>query len=92
MSAKHYEKIWQLDDNDQQSDDGVESPGAVLQRGLQVLKSLEKRYQNQVVLLVSHGDLLQILSTAFAGKPPEKHRSLPHHQTAEIKYMLSLAE
>jgi len=88
MSAEHYQNIWQRDEMDDQSDDGVESPEAVLQRGFQVIEKLEQRYQNQVVLLVSHGDLLQILSTAFAGKSPEKHRSLPHHQTAEIKHML----
>lgn len=88
MSAEHYQNIWQRDEMEDQSDDGVESPEAVLQRGFQVIEKLEQRYQNQVVLVVSHGDLLQILSTAFAGKSPKKHRSLPHHQTAEIKHML----
>jgi broad specificity phosphatase PhoE len=88
MSAEHYQNIWQRDEMEDQSDDGVESPEAVLQRGFQVIEKLEQRYQNQVVLVVSHGDLLQILSTAFAGKSPKKHRSLTHHQTAEIKHML----
>jgi len=88
MSAEHYENIWQRDKTDEQSDDHVESPEAVLKRGLSVLSRLEQEYQDQVILLISHGDMLQILNTWFAGIAPHKHRSLTHHQTAEIKYLV----
>lgn len=88
MSAQHYENIWQRDEAGQQSEDHVESPEAVLKRGLSVLSRLEQEYQDQVILLISHGDMLQILSTWFAGIAPHKHRSLTHHQTAEIKYLV----
>ena len=89
MSAEHYENIWQRDEMDKHSDDGVEQPQEVAQRGLMVLERLEQQYQGEVILLVSHGDMLQILSTSIAGISPHKHRSLPHHQTGEIKYLFT---
>ena len=89
MSAEHYENIWQRDEMDKHSDDGVERPQEVAQRGLMVLERLEQQYQGEVILLVSHGDMLQILSTSIAGISPHKHRSLPHHQTGEIKYLVT---
>lgn len=89
MSAEHYENIWQRDEMDKHSDDGVERPQEVAQRGLMVLERLEQQYQGEVILLVSHGDMLQILSTLIAGISPHKHRSLPHHQTGEIKYLVT---
>ena len=79
----------QRDEMDKHSDDGVERPQEVAQRGLMVLKRLEQQYQGEVILLVSHGDMLQILNTSIAGISPHKHRSLPHHQTGEIKYLVA---
>ena len=92
MSADHYEKIWQRDEMGQEIDDGVEQPQAVLQRGVDVISKLETQYQDQVILLISHGDMLQILRTLVTGILPHKHRSLTHHQTAEIKYLVSQDE
>ncbi len=90
QSAEHYQGIWQRDQiTEQCADDGVEGTVAVLQRGIKVLERLEQQYQNQVILLVSHGDILQILRTLFVGKPPQQHRSLPHHETAEIRWLVS---
>lgn len=89
-SDKHYQGIWEQDQlNGQPIGNGVESTEAVLQRGFKVLERLEKLYQDQVILLISHGDMLQILRTAFVAKPPQQHRSLSHHETAEIKRLVS---
>ncbi len=89
-SDEHYQDIWEQDQlNGQPTGNRVESAKAVLQRGFKVLEKLELLYQDQVILLVSHGDMLQILRTAFIGKPPQLHRSLSHHQTAEIKRLVS---
>jgi len=89
-SDKHYQDIWEKDPRDGQPvDNEVESAAAVLQRGYKVLERLEQQHKNQVILLVSHGDMLQILRTAFVGKPPQLHRSLSHHETAEIKQLVS---
>ena len=92
-SDKHYQDVWDRDQlNEQPADDGVEGVDDVLQRGLKVLEKLEQKYQNQVILLVSHGDMLQILRTAFVGETPQQHRSLCHHETAEIRSLVSRGE
>ncbi len=89
-SAEHLQGIYQRDQiTEKRVDDGVESPEAILQRGIKSLERLEQKYRDHVILLVSHGDILQILRTAFVGKPPQKHRSLPHHETAEIRWLVS---
>jgi broad specificity phosphatase PhoE len=41
-----------------------------------------------MVVLVSHGDVLQILQTAFEGLDPSKHRSIPHLPTAELRQLM----
>lgn len=64
---------------------GVESPNKVLKRTLAVIGELEKKYSGKKILLVSHGDVLQILSTHFLKKPAGFHRQIPHLETAEIR-------
>lgn len=89
-SDAHYQDIWELDQlSGQPVGNGVESAEDVLHRGFKVLERLEQEHQNQVILLVSHGDMLQILRTAFVEKVPQLHRSLSHHETAEIKHLVS---
>jgi len=89
-SDKYYQDIWELDQLDvHPAINGIESTEAVLQRGLKVLERLENLHQGQVILLVSHGDMLQILRAAFVGRLPQLHRSLSHHETAEIKRLVS---
>jgi len=83
------DRIWQRDEAGEEFNDGVEHPQTVLQRGVDVLVKLEAQYQGQVILLISQGDMLQILSTLFTGISPNKHRSLTHHQPAEIRYLVS---
>ncbi len=81
----HYEDVWMHDEQpDEVGYKQVENVESVLQRGLGVINQLEKQYENASLLLVSHGDMLQILRTAFEGLAASKHRQLPHHQTAEI--------
>ncbi len=45
----------------------------------------EQVAKNETILLVSHGDILQILQTAFAGIRSGLHRTLPHLETAQLK-------
>lgn len=92
LSDNSYPPIWADDQREViRQDSGVETVDAVQRRGLAVLARLEQAYSGETLLLVSHGDLLQILQTAFAGVPASEHRGLPHHQTAEIKPLASLA-
>ncbi len=85
QSDTHFQDVWNNDIKPEPSNDkNVEPVEKVLQRGLDVIKQLEKEYSDKSILLVSHGDMLQILRTAFNGVAPSKHRKLPHHRTAQI--------
>jgi len=64
---------------------GVESPNKVLKRTIELIQKLEKRHKGKKILLVSHGDVLQILHTHTSGKPVSHHRKIPHLETAEIR-------
>lgn len=85
LSDDNYLTVWQQDAAPPHvPDKGVETTEQVLGRALAVIESLESLYQNQTILLVSHGDLLQILRTAWSGVKDHEHRKLAHHKTAEI--------
>jgi broad specificity phosphatase PhoE len=63
----------------------VESVNQVMSRVTELIIDLERRFADTSLLLVSHGDALQILQTAFAGRDASTHRQLQHLQTAEIR-------
>lgn len=82
----NYKKAWEVDARNASHDDtGVEEVADVRARALSLLESLEEKYQGKNIVLVSHGDTLQILLTAFAEVEPHTHRELAHLQTAEIR-------
>lgn len=86
QSNRFYEDIWEKDrDDDDNCFNGVESPASVAARTGRLLGELEAHHKNSIIILVSHGDCLQIMQTVFAGLPPRSHRSLPHLETAEIR-------
>ena len=64
---------------------GVESAAAVLDRVTALVTDLERRYADRDILLVSHGDTLQILQAGFLRMNPAAHRRLPHLGIAEIR-------
>ncbi len=85
QSDTHYQDVWDNDIKpDLTNDKNVEPVEKVLQRGLNVIEQLEKEYSDKSILLVSHGDILQISRTAFQDVPASQHRQLPHHRTAQI--------
>ena len=85
----HYPEIWKLDNEPvSQTIQNIETAIHVRRRGLDVIEKLERQFDNEVILLVSHGDMLQILMTAFFEIPAEQHRSVPHHKQAEIKSLM----
>lgn len=84
-SDDHYEQVWQQDaTHPHKLDNNVETTEQVFRRAITVIETLEKRYKNQTILLVSHGDVLQILRTAWFDFAPHEHRKLPAINTAEI--------
>jgi len=77
--------IWPADLAGTGSEHGVETTDIVLERLLELIEDLEQKYTNMNILLVSHGDTLQILETAFKNISSREHRSLVHLQNAEIR-------
>ena len=81
-----YDKVWARDAVDAKHTAwGVEAASAVLSRAAGAVKHVETKREGHAVLLVSHGDCLQILQTAFAGVDVSAHRSLPHLETCELR-------
>ncbi|HYD50885.1 MAG TPA: histidine phosphatase family protein [Terriglobales bacterium] len=64
---------------------GCESTDEVAARLRQLLAECEQRYQDRDIVLVSHGDPLQILETIFRGLPSNRHRTLSHLGNAELR-------
>lgn len=89
---KHYHDVWESDHDDaDHEEEGVESVNSVLDRATSLILRLEEEYRGKDILLVSHGDCLQILQTGFQKTDPSKHRSLAHLETAEIREMILAA-
>mgnify|MGYP001556068181 FL=1 len=81
-----YMDVWQQDAKDPDSQlRGVESVNQVMSRVTSVVAEYEARYTGATILLVSHGDALQILQTAFARMDGSSHRQLDHLHTAQIR-------
>ena len=86
-----YDLVWDRDRLDADSSwCSVESARRVMARVTDLIADLEGRHAEQSFLLVSHGDALQILQTAFARRDASQHRRLEHLHTAEIR-LLQLA-
>jgi broad specificity phosphatase PhoE len=85
-AARNYARVWAADEtNAGYAGGNVEPVAAVLDRTTAFIVNLEGRYSGRDILLVSHGDPLQILMAGFMRMNPGRHRSLPHLETAEIR-------
>jgi probable phosphoglycerate mutase len=85
-SASNYARVWAADDaGASHADGGIEPAAAVLDRATALVADLERRYAGNDILLVSHGDTLQILQAGFLRLDPARHRIVPHLETAEIR-------
>lgn len=84
--VNNYQTVWSRDlDPSNDGANGVESVNDVLQRFLTLIMKLETQHQNQQILLVSHGDVLQIGLTHFKGLDARQHRSQVPVRTAELR-------
>ncbi|UYF99736.1 histidine phosphatase family protein [Halomonas sp. GD1P12] len=85
QKAALYEGVWVLDDrNAEHAAHGVEPVARVAARMQAVIEAWEARVSGETILLVSHGDPLQILLTAIAGKPLTGHRDQTPLEPASI--------
>ncbi|WP_235040739.1 histidine phosphatase family protein [Vreelandella profundi] len=72
---EHYPRIWALDAQDaEHQQHQVEAVSSVAGRMQAVIREWEQKVSGETILLVSHGDPLQILLTALAEKPLSQHR------------------
>jgi broad specificity phosphatase PhoE len=82
----HYQDIWEADHAGPNANvHGVESAEHLMERVTAVIAELESKYSGQTFLLVSHGDPIQFLETAFAGIPIYEHQKYPLFGLAKIK-------
>jgi broad specificity phosphatase PhoE len=88
-SDSRYIDVWDLDEVDASHRRfGVEAAVDVVGRVTNLLWQLEKRYQGEQVLLVAHGDVLQLLQTAFEAISPRLHRQLCPLPVAGIRQLV----
>jgi probable phosphoglycerate mutase len=87
-SDSGYENVWREDAvNPDHNHRGVESVNEVMSRVTSVVTEYEDQYSKATILLVSHGDAIQILQTAFARMEGSAHRQLEHLHTAQIRQL-----
>lgn len=82
----NYKKVWKrdiLDGNNKHRN--VESPEEVRKRFLSFISGMEDQFAGENILIVSHGDILQIALTWPEAAAPKDHRSQKHLKTAEIR-------
>lgn len=80
-----YPTVWEQDAASAEHDTGgVEPVSRVAARMREAIEAIEQRYMGEVILVVSHGDPLQILLTALAGQPLTRHREQPALLPASI--------
>ena len=95
QSDDKYNDVWEFDkESATHHEFGCESVESVVERARHVVDELEhcEALQAQssngkrwMVVLVAHGDVLQIAQTAFADVDPRTHRSLEHLETATLR-------
>ncbi|HSV95995.1 MAG TPA: histidine phosphatase family protein [Spirochaetota bacterium] len=84
-----YSEVWKADSGNPDNEAaGVESPAAVRKRALAAVRWCENDCSGKTILLVSHGDILQILFAAFLGLPPDRHREIAPIANAEIRRLV----
>jgi glucosyl-3-phosphoglycerate phosphatase len=83
-----YSEVWRSDERNPDSEPfGAESANRVMARVTSLICECEENFSRSSILLVSHGDALQILQTAFAGESAARHRRISHLETAEIRLL-----
>ncbi len=86
--ADAYERIWVLDHERAAQIDEVEDVCAVAARVARVLTEADdllREDPSAPVVLVAHGDVLQIALALASGMDPYDHRQVPHLGNAELR-------
>ena len=83
--ATAYEQVWARDRDRADHPDGVEPVREVAARVLAALEAADALAEQAPVVLVAHGDVLQIALALTAGRDPHDHREVPHLGNAELR-------
>lgn len=85
--ASAYDAIWQVDRERGTHEDGVEQVADVVTRVGAVLREADgwAAEAQAPVVLVAHGDVLQIALAVGAAMDPQDHRDVPHLGNAELR-------
>jgi len=85
-SIAAYDLVWERDAEDDDHDlEGCESTAKLAARLSSLLDDLEAQWNEKRIVLVSHGDPLQVFQTILLGLRCNQHRSLPHLGNAEMR-------
>jgi broad specificity phosphatase PhoE len=88
-SDEHYQDVWKEDVMDPTHEiKSVESVLSVMDRASTSVLEWDEKVQNHFIICVAHGDVLQILQTAFSKLDGSKHRTLDHLETATLRPLL----
>jgi probable phosphoglycerate mutase len=86
QSDSHYRLVWEEDARDASHTlRNVESVDAVRRRAAELVAEYDAALRDHMVVFVAHGDVLQILQTAFLNLDARRHRSLEHLETAKLR-------
>lgn len=87
--AARYDEVWTADFKNGGWPDGVETPQHVAARIRALVESLidDPEGDASEIVLVAHGDVLQIAEAWLRGHDPSQHRSLPHLLNAELRLL-----
>lgn len=94
LSDSNYNNVWKVDCEDpNHTEEDVESVNSVVERTSGLVLEIEEQLKTNTdekykVILVAHGDVLQILQTAFQKKDGSVHRSLEHLETATVRELV----
>lgn len=85
--ATRYDEVWSADLTNKNWPEGVETPHQVASRIRALVDSIvnEPEIDTSDIVLVAHGDVLQIAEVWLKGLDPSQHRSLPHLLNAELR-------
>lgn len=88
LHYKHYATAWEGDElNAELEKNGAESANSVRRRMIGSVLALESECRNQDIVLVSHGDPLRFIQTAFSGLRTEENGQVPYFGTAEWRLL-----
>jgi len=86
--ATAYDAVWERDRARAAHPDGVEPVAEVAARVLAALAAADEEVARGTdVVLVAHGDVLQIALALGAGRDPHDHREVPHLGNAELRVL-----